>query len=285
VPNTSRRLRAAQIASRSRPSAWTATRPPVMKKDACRSKSRIWRFRMGLSPPWVVMSTGTDSGAGALWGTMRANHAASRGPAASVMPWRARPPVPRPGPARGVALADQLARAPAAGLVRPGRLRTDRLPLGVPVDLLPVTVLLRVPVAGEDLDERLPLRVVLRGGQLLVEPGPGRRVETPGRAVRDDDRVEAPLRELLVELLRRLGRLVAIGGQRARVDARRAERHVAQLELELLEVEVALAVRPVVQRTLDGLPEWTHHAHRADQLAVERADRAPRHVIVVRVAE
>ena len=189
---------------------------------------------------------------------------------------------------RGRALtarADQLARAPAAGLVRPGRCRTDGVPLRVPVDRLPVPVLLRVPVAGEDLDERLPLRVVLRGGQLLVEPGPGRRVETPGRAVRDDDRVEAPLRELLVELLRRLGRLVAIGGQRARVDARRAERHVAQLELELLEVEVALAVRPVVQRKLDALPERSHHAHRADQLAVERADRAPRHVIVVRVAE
>ena len=140
-------------------------------------------------------------------------------------------------------------------------------------------------MAGEDLDERLPLRVVLRDGQLLVEPGPGRRVETPRRAVRDDDRVEPPLRELLVELLRRLGRLVAIGGQRAGVDARRAERHVAQLQLELLEVEVALAVRPVVQRELDALPEGSHHAHRADQLAVERADRTRRHTVVVRVAE
>src|SRR5207244_8872937 len=86
------------------------------------------------------------------------------------------------------ARSDQLARAPAAGLVRPGRRRTDGVPLRVPVDRLPVPVLLRVAVAGEDLDERLPLRIVLRRGQLLVERRPRRRVEPPGRAVRADDR-------------------------------------------------------------------------------------------------
>src|SRR5207247_2049895 len=264
-----------------------------MKKEACRSKSSIWRFRSGLSPPWVVMSTGTDSGVAALWGPMPSYPAASRRPAVlPVLDRRARhrePPadsgaeiVEARRPYAPLALlagrvaaarADQLPRTPAAWLVRPGRIRTDRIPLRIPVDLLPVTILLRVPVAGEDLDERLPLRVVLRDGQLLVQPGPGRRVETPRRAVRDDERVEPPLRELLVELLRRLGRLVAIGRQRAGVDTRRAERYVAQLELGLLEVEVALAVRPVVQRKLDALPERSHHAHRADQLAVERPAR------------
>ena len=75
-----------------------------MKKEACRSKSSIWRFRSGLSPPWVVMSTGTDSGVAALWGPMRSYHAASRGPAASVMPCRANSLYPVPGRAEWLSL-------------------------------------------------------------------------------------------------------------------------------------------------------------------------------------
>ena len=40
VPYTSRDSSAFQIASRDRPSAWTATRPPVMKKEAVQGKTK-----------------------------------------------------------------------------------------------------------------------------------------------------------------------------------------------------------------------------------------------------
>src|SRR5262249_31845136 len=109
--------------------------------------------------------------------------------------------------------ADELARLPAAREVVLRRSRADGIALRVPVDLLPAPELLGVAVAGEDLDQRLPIGVVLRLRELLVERHTGRRVEAPGRAVRDHDRVEAPLRELLEELARRLGRLVAVVGE------------------------------------------------------------------------
>src|SRR5262249_3426814 len=139
--------------------------------------------------------------------------------------------------------ADELARLPAAREVVLRRSRADGIALRVPVDLLPAPELLGVAVAGEDLDQRLPIGVVLRLRELLVERHTGRRVEAPGRAVRDHDRVEAPLRELLEELARRLGRLVAVVGELARVDARGAVEHLPQLLLVLAEVEVTLAVR------------------------------------------
>src|SRR5581483_11235061 len=161
----------------------------------------------------------------------------------------------------------------------------DRVPLRVPVERLPVAVLLGVAVPRVDLDEPLLLRVVLGGRELLVERRAGRRVESPRRAVRDDERVEAPLRELLEQLLRRLRALRAADGKLARVDAGGTERRREELLLELLEVEVALAVRPVVERELEPLPERLAGPERADQLLVERADRPARHLVVGRVAE
>src|SRR4029453_11063779 len=66
--------------SRSRPALCTATRPPVRKNDAWRSKSRIWKF---CTPSGgFVGSNGTDWPAGAAGGGRA-------------------PPAPRPRRARG----------------------------------------------------------------------------------------------------------------------------------------------------------------------------------------
>src|SRR5262249_49957659 len=148
-----------------------------------------------------------------------------------------------------------LARLPAAGQVVRGRLRAHRVALRVVGDLLEVAELLRVAVAREHLDQRLAVGVVLRGGELLVPARSRRRVEAPRVAVRDDDRVEAPLRELLEQRLRRVCRLAAVRGKLAGVDAVRTDRGGSQLLLESPEIEVALAVRPVEQREPDALPE------------------------------
>src|SRR5262245_705 len=109
--------------------------------------------------------------------------------------------------------ADDLAGLPAAGQIVGGRCRTARLPRVVEQHLAPAPVLLGVAVARVDLDQRLLLRIVLRRGELLVPTAAGRRVEAPGGAVRDDQGVEAPLRELFEQRLRRLRRLVTVGGQ------------------------------------------------------------------------
>src|SRR5262249_22649709 len=55
--------------------------------------------------------------------------------------------------------------------------------------------------------------------------------------------------------------------------------------LELAEVEVALAVRPVEHGEAQSLPERRPLAQSADQVAVERADRALRDPIVGGVTE
>src|SRR5262249_10042526 len=143
---------------------------------------------------------------------------------------------------------DELAGAPAAWLVVLRRRGTDRLALLVPLDVLPAAVLLRIAVSGIDLDERLARGVVLGGGGLMVHGDARGRVEPPRRPVRDDEPLAAPLRQLLEQLLRRVGVLVAARRQLAGVDALRTERRVEQLLLVQAEVEVALAVLPVEQR-------------------------------------
>src|SRR5262249_12312463 len=96
--------------------------------------------------------------------------------------------------------AHDLAGLPAARGVALGRRRADGRALGVVADLLEAPVLLGVAVSGVNLDQRLTIGIVLARGELLVPARAGRRVEAPRVAVRDDDRVEAPLPELLEQL-------------------------------------------------------------------------------------
>src|SRR5262249_34982498 len=111
---------------------------------------------------------------------------------------------------RSAARLDDFTSAPATRQVVGGRLRAARLATVVEDHLVPVAVLLRVPVARHDLDEELLLRVMHGGRQLLVPGRSGGRVQTPGVAVWDDDGVETPLVELVEELARGRGRLVAV---------------------------------------------------------------------------
>src|SRR5207247_11341572 len=123
-------------------------------------------------------------------------------------------------------------------------------------------------MAGEHLDERLPCGVVLGADELLVPRGARRRVETPGVAVRDDERVEPPLRELLEQLARGVRRLGAVLGQLAGVDAGGAERDGGKLGPAGPEVEVALAVREVAEREAEPPREGRPLAERAEQALV-----------------
>src|SRR5439155_855631 len=137
---------------------------------------------------------------------------------------------------RGVraARADDLARLPAAGKVVLRRLGTAERAARITVDGEPGAILLGITVPRVHLEEALLLLVVHGAPELLVERAPGGGVEAPRRAVRDDERVEAPLRELLEEDVGRLGRLVAVGGQLARVGILRIARERVALPDRLL---------------------------------------------------
>ena len=324
---------------RSRPSACTATSPPVMKNDACRSKSRIWKFAIpgggfggiewhglplgrlrtagqqpeppclvarardlghvvagellvaGARPRAVVVARRDEAEAEASRCRriveVRDGERVLRRGARAVVEGRVEAiaalatvlPVLDRGPGHGrttgragvqvvaprvrdatlalrrrrvaAARAHDLARLPAARGVARGRFRADRRTLGVVGDLLEAAVLLRVPVAGVHLDQGLAIGIVRRG-ELLVPARARRRVEAPRVAVRDDDRVEAPLPELLEQLVRRERHLAAVLRQLARVDADGTGRRRRELVLELAEVEVALAVRPVEDGKADA---------------------------------
>src|SRR5262245_51194557 len=181
--------------------------------------------------------------------------------------------------------AHELARLPAAREIALRRRRTDGLAVRAPGDLVPVPVLLRVAVARVDLDQGLPVRVVLRADELLVPARARRGVETPGVPVRDDDRLETPLRELLEQLAGGVRGLAAVVGQLTRVDARGAERNLGELVLEAPEVVVALAVREIEDRKTQALPERRALAEGADQALIERAHGASRDAILGRLAE
>src|SRR5262249_21370021 len=176
--------------------------------------------------------------------------------------------------------ADDLARLPAARGVALGRRRAHGRAPGVVADLLEAPVLLGVAVSGIHLDQRLPIGIVLARGELLVPGRAGGRVEAPRVAVRDDDRVETPLPELLDQLPRRERHLAAVLRQLAGVDTGGTGRYGGELVLELTEVEVALAVRPVEDGKAQPLPERRTLAQRADQVTVEGADRPLRDLIV-----
>ncbi len=141
------------------------------------------------------------------------------------------------------ALADDLAGAPAAGEVVRRGLRAHGVALCIEEDSAPVAVLLRVSVAGVDLDQRLPVGVVLLARELLVPGGARRRVHTPGGAVGNHDRVVPPLVELPVQLTGSRRGLDAILREIASVHARLAQIEVRALREELREVVVALVAR------------------------------------------
>ena len=143
-------------------------------------------------------------------------------------------------------------------------------------------------MAGVDLDQASGDRDRAAAAvSCLSQRRARRRVEAPGGAVRDDDRVEAPLR--------RASRTAPAASARPRWQSAGSSRVstpsgqigvVAQLVLELAEVEVALAVRPVEEREAEPLPERRRAgAARRSSWCVERADRPRRHLVVVGVAE
>jgi hypothetical protein len=117
------------------------------------------------------------------------------------------------------ALAHDLAGAPAAGQSIRGRRRADPLAPVVARGLGTGPVFLAVAVPREDLDQALALRVVLAVAELVVHARAGGGVSAPGQAVRNHQRVEAPLRQLLEQLGRGGGVFAAVGRQVARVDA------------------------------------------------------------------
>ena len=98
------------------------------------------------------------------------------------------------------ARADQLAGTPAAGQVLGGRRGTDALAGCVPLVFGEVAELLAIAVAREGLEQELAIGILLGADQRVAKVCARRRVHAPGEAMRDHDRVEAPLRELLEEL-------------------------------------------------------------------------------------
>src|SRR4029077_15372860 len=102
---------------------------------------------------------------------------------------------------RAAPRANDLTGAPTAGLVVLRGFGADRISLGVPVDGFPAAVLLGIAVPGEYLDQGLLLGVVVWRGELLVQGGARGRIEAPRRAVRDDDGLEAPLRQFFEQHL------------------------------------------------------------------------------------
>ena len=129
-------------------------------------------------------------------------------------------------------------------------------------------------MARVDLDQTLLLGIVLRAIERLVHARAGRRVEAPGRAVRDHERREAPLRELLEQHVRRARVLAAIRGELARVDADRAVRDAGERVGEPAEIQVvAPAERVDVARARDAIePLEERHAAAVGQ----RGDRTRR---------
>ena len=80
-----------------------------------------------------------------------------------------------------------------------------------------------------DLEQGLAVVVVERAVELLRPVRAGGRIEAPGRAVRDHDRFDAPVVELLEQDVRRVDELLAIEGQVAHGDAQRARVEIAAL--------------------------------------------------------
>ena len=103
-------------------------------------------------------------------------------------------------------------------------------------------------MARVNLDQGLASGIMLRGRELLIEARARRRVEPPGVAVRNHQRIEAPLLELLEQRVRVSRRLHTVCGQRSRIDARLTAWHGGGFFIVVAEVPVVLAVLPVLQR-------------------------------------
>ncbi len=106
------------------------------------------------------------------------------------------------------------------------------------------------------------------------------RVNTPGQAVWDDERVEPPLAELLEELVRQGCVLAAVMRQLARVDAGGAVRHAGDLGKQAEEVGIGAEADHAQQLGRPEKPAWrrtTKHAgrQRRDRPRGQRLVRQP----------
>src|SRR5262249_42064538 len=144
--------------------------------------------------------------------------------------------------------------------------------------------LLGVAVARVDLEQPLAVGVVHLTLELLVERAAPGGVEAPRGAVRDHHALEAPLRELLEEHVGRLGGLVAVDRELARVDPLRAEGNGDDLLLESAEVEVALAVGEIEEGELEALPDRRALGEGLAEETRARADRPLGHAVLGRLA-
>ena len=106
---------------------------------------------------------------------------------------------------RGVAFGlatrgDDFTSTPTGRFVIGGRRGTGLAIVGTQKHFFPVPIFLGVSVAGIDLNQTLPARIMLVVGQLLVPGGAQRGVETPGGSVRDHQRFQIPIVKPIKEL-------------------------------------------------------------------------------------
>ena len=149
-------------------------------------------------------------------------------------------------------LSNDLPRSPAPGREVLPRRRTTRRAVFVELDMAPVSVLLGAAVSRVDFDQGLAVGIVLTRPKLRSPRGSARRGCAPGGSMRNDDRLEAPLVELLEELPGCRHRLDAVGGERPDIVRRRAVRHRSRLLEVHVEIQITLTIREVDQGEQDS---------------------------------
>ena len=146
------------------------------------------------------------------------------------------------------AVSDDLAGALAVVQVIGPGLRADGGAIRAVLDSAPVAVFLGVAVARVDLDQPLPIGVVIALSKLPIPAYAGRCRGAPGGAVGNYDRRVAPVVELFEQLARRVGALDAVVGKLAHASVGAALGDRNRLAQERVEIEIALAILEVEKR-------------------------------------
>jgi hypothetical protein len=84
------------------------------------------------------------------------------------------------------AVSDDFARLPAAGEVAVSGRSTALISLVIQLLVEPLAIDLGTAMPREDLKESLPLRIVIRGAELIIEACGGGRMDAPTCSVGDD---------------------------------------------------------------------------------------------------